>query len=160
MQPAAVRLRQRPRRPRSLGGQLAALAGIAVVCWSIAGFALQYVRTYTLAREAAHLERRRQHLLTENAALRGEIQRLRTDDQYLEQLAREQLGMLRPGEMELVIVPQAPPPHRLTEREPRARDTAGANDRWEFLRGLAAFTLRGARDAIARVLHLFPRVAP
>jgi hypothetical protein len=128
--------------------------------WSVVGFALQYVRTYTLAREAGRLERRRQVLLSENASLRSEIQRLRTDDQYLEQLARQELGMLRPGEMEMVIVPEAPPPHRPSEREPRARDDAGQSDRWEFLRGLAGFTLRGLRDALAHLLHKFPRTTP
>ena len=95
---------------------------VLVVCWTIAGFALQYFRTYTLAREATRLERRRVDLLAQNASLRAEIERLRTDDQYLEQLARGQLGMLRPGEMELVIVPAQP------IRQPAGRDRARTED--------------------------------
>ncbi|HKV46351.1 MAG TPA: septum formation initiator family protein [bacterium] len=84
---------------------------LAIVIGCLAGWILlalvgQYVRTYALEREAAGLERRRQELLAENATLGAEIHRLRTDDQYIERLAREQLGMLRPGEMELVIVPR------------------------------------------------------
>jgi len=67
----------------------------------------QYVRTYTLAREVARLERHRQELRVENATIRAEITRLQTDDRYIERLAREQLGMLRPDEVELVIVPSA-----------------------------------------------------
>jgi cell division protein FtsB len=37
-------------------------------------------------------------LLQRNAALREEITRLRSDDLYLEELARRQLGLVRPDE--------------------------------------------------------------
>ena len=37
-------------------------------------------------------------LLGQNARLRGEIERLRRDDLYLEGLARRQLGLVRPNE--------------------------------------------------------------
>jgi cell division protein FtsB len=37
--------------------------------------------------------------LQENAALRAEIARLRSDPKYLEALARERLGLVRPDEM-------------------------------------------------------------
>jgi len=83
---------------------------IALGClagWMVIALSAQYLRTYTLAREAARLERHLQELRSENAALRVEIRRLQTDDRYIERLAREQLGMLRPGEIELVIVPSA-----------------------------------------------------
>jgi cell division protein FtsB len=36
--------------------------------------------------------------LAENRRLRGEIEQLRNDDLYLEELARRQLGLVRPGE--------------------------------------------------------------
>jgi cell division protein FtsB len=38
-------------------------------------------------------------LLRSNAQLRDEIDRLRTDERLLEQLARRQLGLVRPGEL-------------------------------------------------------------
>ena len=38
-------------------------------------------------------------LLEENARLRNELRRLKKDDLYLEQLARRQLGLVRPGEI-------------------------------------------------------------
>lgn len=38
-------------------------------------------------------------LLRGNARLREEIERLRRDERYLEQLARRQLGLVRPGEL-------------------------------------------------------------
>ena len=37
-------------------------------------------------------------LMQRNAQLRGDISRLRTDDRYLEALARSQLGLVRPNE--------------------------------------------------------------
>lgn len=89
-------------RPRLLTIALGCLAG-----WMVVALGAQYLRTYTLAREAARLERHRQGLRIENATLRAEITRLQTDDRYIERLAREQLGMLRPDEVELVIVPSA-----------------------------------------------------
>ncbi len=91
-----------PLRPRLLMIALGCLAG-----WMVIALGAQYVRTYTLAREAARLERHRHELRVENATIRAEITRLQTDDRYIERLAREQLGMLRSDEMELVIVPSA-----------------------------------------------------
>jgi cell division protein FtsB len=38
-------------------------------------------------------------LLQQNAALREQIQQLKTDDRFLEALARRELGMARPGEV-------------------------------------------------------------
>lgn len=71
---------------------------------------VQYARTYSLAREAARMDQHRRDLIAENQRLRDEIQRLQTDDRYIERLAREQLGLVRPGEIELLIVPPASPP--------------------------------------------------
>lgn len=154
--PAAARPEPRRRAwPHTLTGQLAVLAAVAVVCWTVVAFGLQYVRTYSLAREAARLERHRQDLLVQNASLLAEIRRLRTDDQYIERLAREQLGMLRPGEIELVIVPLAatkrhserdpatvqvtgPPPDRLdSAKELLQRVTAIVRDLMETVRAAA-----------------------
>jgi len=78
-------------------------------------FSTQYAKTYTLARQAARLEQRRQELRMTNAQLRVEIERLQTDDRYIEQLARQQLGLVRPGEIELLIVP---PGHGATPGTP------------------------------------------
>lgn len=70
---------------------------------------VQYARTYSLAREAARLDQHRRDLIAENQRLREEIHRLQTDDRYIERLAREQLGLVRPGEIELLIVPPGSP---------------------------------------------------
>ena len=126
------------------------LAAAAVVCWTVIGFALQYFRTYTLAREATRLERRRQDLLAQNVSLRAEIQRLHTDDQYLERLARGQLGMLRPGEMELVIVPVEP------IRQPTERDHAKTEIAEP--KGLGPSLGRAVRDTTQALRAAFKRL--
>lgn len=81
-----------------------------LAAWLLFALGAQYFRTYTLSRTAARLERHQHELLIHNTTLRAEIQRLRTDDQYVEKLAREQLGMLRPGEVEFVVIPPAMSP--------------------------------------------------
>lgn len=48
-----------------------------------------------------------ERLRTENAALREEARRLREDPSAIESLARQELGLIRPGEM-LFIVKDAP----------------------------------------------------
>ena len=155
--PAADRSRRdRPPRWGSLAARLSVLAVAAVVGWSVLAFGLQYLRTYTLAREAASLERHRRDLLVQNGVLLAEIRRLRTDDQYIEQLARQQLGMLRPGEIELVIV-NAAPTKRHSERDPASSQISQPADprdsakRW--LQDLAE-QLRAAAERMLTHLHL------
>ena len=53
-------------------------------------------------------------LLAENARLRRDIERLRSDDLFLEELARRELGLVRPNEV-VVRAPAGgatPPPRR------------------------------------------------
>jgi len=135
------------------------LAAASLVGWTVLGFAVQYVRTYTLAREAVRLERHRQDLLAENAALLAEIQRLRTDDQYLEHLAREQLGMLRAGEMELVIVPGGST-RRAIERDPASPTPAQSEGPLASLGRMIRDASRAARVALERALERLPGSAP
>lgn len=53
--------------------------------------------SYQRQREALAAEASR--LQQENQRLTDEIERLKGDDSYLEQLAREELGMVKPGEL-------------------------------------------------------------
>jgi cell division protein FtsB len=161
VRPARVRPGTSPRVwPHTLPGRLAALLAAAAACWAVLAFGVQYVRTYTLAREATRLERYGRDLLVQNASLLAEITRLRTDDQYLERLAREQLGMLRPGELELVIVPlttttrhserdavrevAAPPPDRLDSANALLQHVTG------IVRGLMKTVRAAAEHALER----------
>jgi cell division protein FtsB len=145
----------RRRRMASLEAHVLVLIAASLVGWIVLGFTVQYFRTYTLAREAARLERHRRDLLAENASLLAEIQRLRTDDQYLERLAREQLGMLRPGEMELVIVP-AGSARRQSERDTATTEVAQTEGPWESLRRFVRNAPEAVRAALERALGQLP----
>jgi cell division protein FtsB len=55
-------------------------------------------KVWTMKQEVEALERELVALRGETEALGGQIDRLRTDPDYVEQLARESLGMVKPGE--------------------------------------------------------------
>lgn len=54
---------------------------------------------WRLRGEKARLDEQNYRLQKENEALRRRVQRLRTDDDYLEKVAREELNLVRPGEI-------------------------------------------------------------
>lgn len=60
-------------------------------------------------REYRQLSARILTLQNENGALRGEVRLLREEPSRLEELARRELGLIRPGER-LFIVPAEPSP--------------------------------------------------
>jgi hypothetical protein len=82
--------------------------------------------------------------------LRVEIQRLRTDDRYIERLAREQLGMLRPGEMELVVIPT--PDQRSTGQDPTAARARQRGEGTRSIEWLAHEVARSVRALLENVL--------
>ena len=87
---------------------------LAVLLTVVAVFAVAPARAYLDQRAAiARLERRAQALARANAQLQAEIDRLK-DPAVIERLARECLGMVRPGEIAFVAVPRRgdPPPAR------------------------------------------------
>ncbi|MDQ7819285.1 MAG: septum formation initiator family protein [Armatimonadota bacterium] len=97
-------LRGRSRRRLAVGAAAAAVGAVAA-----AVFGSATLEVYRLEREAARLQRLRTDLIRQNAALREEIRLLHTPA-YIEKLAREQLGLVRPDEVALLIVPASPPP--------------------------------------------------
>jgi cell division protein FtsB len=52
-----------------------------------------------LQSHRAALEARRDQLLADNAAFRTRVQKLRSDDRYIESLIRRELGYARPDEL-------------------------------------------------------------
>jgi cell division protein FtsB len=57
------------------------------------------IHLWRLEEEKKRLDERNFALQKENEGLRDRIHRLRYDDLYLEQVAREELGLVRPGEV-------------------------------------------------------------
>jgi cell division protein FtsB len=70
--------------------------------------------------QVGELQARVDALKERNTELTGRLNRL-SDVAYMEKLAREQLGVVRPGETSYVVVPAPPPatPVASTEPEPK-----------------------------------------
>ena len=80
---------------------IAQVAGIAACIWLFVAliFGEMGLTQYLAMRDHAdRLERELSALRGENAALRSDIARLQHDSAKIEQLAREQLGLVRKGE--------------------------------------------------------------
>lgn len=103
-------------RPRSLGQRLAlAMAGLvsAALVSAVVFGSRGLLHLHALRTEKAEISQRIAGLLRENTRLRERLHRLRTDDRSLEQRAREQLGLVRPGEI-VYRFPAPPGPARST----------------------------------------------
>jgi cell division protein FtsB len=78
---------------------------LAVVLLGLILYLLMPFRTFMAQRsQLARLERQWTVLQQQNANLHRQIHRL-NDPDYLERVARECLGMVRPGEIAFVVVP-------------------------------------------------------
>ena len=57
------------------------------------------LQVYRLRRELKGIQRANMELQRENERLRAEIDNLRTDKKYIEELARRELGLVKKGEI-------------------------------------------------------------
>lgn len=107
---ATMRARSRSRPARRVPRGLIVLSSLLVVAAGGYVFGANFLELYALNREAARLGTLKRNLQEQNAVLREEMKLLQTPG-YIEKLAREQLGLVRPGEVAILIVrPPAPPP--------------------------------------------------
>lgn len=74
---------------------LLTLSGLAYATWGRHGIRDLIV----LKRHLAHLEARNQQLQEESAQLSVEVELLKNDKRYLEKVARDELGMVKDGEL-------------------------------------------------------------
>ncbi len=82
---------------------------IAGLLGILAAFGTSTLEVYRLERAAAELARTKQQLHDQNDLLHEEIKLLHTPG-YIEKLAREQLGLVKPGEIAILVVHPPPPP--------------------------------------------------
>jgi len=68
------------------------------------------MRLYHLHGERGELEREIDHLRAANTALAEEVRGLKHDPGRIEAIAREELGLVKPGEQIYEFRPPAPPP--------------------------------------------------
>jgi cell division protein FtsB len=98
-----------PSIPRKYKGRLA-LCAVALILFVVAAVfgdhGLVHLRELQQARR--QLEDVAFQLQQRNEQLRQRVRRLQSDDLFLEKLAREQLGMVKPGEIVYRLTPPRP----------------------------------------------------
>lgn len=83
---------------------LMAVAAVALLAYGGSSVA----RVIQMKREVESLERDIATLREETGRLTKTIDRLRSDPEYIEQLARESLGLVKPGDKVLKLPPSTP----------------------------------------------------
>jgi cell division protein FtsB len=84
------------------GGQTLTIGLLVVIAFALGSLLLApggIPNLLALRTERQRLGEQAVALLQQNAALREQIQQLRTDDRFLEGIARRELGMTRPDEI-------------------------------------------------------------
>jgi len=90
-----------------------------VVAWL--GFGRHgFIHLYRVGKERQACEQRIKKLSTKNQALFDEIQRLRTDSKYVEQVARKELGLVKKNEI-IYRFQDEEMPETVTERDRRGK---------------------------------------
>ncbi len=84
------------RRQQMIWGAVAVALVLAITSLQAEGGFRRYWR---LRADMRTLEARNTKLIDENARLRREVQALQTDSAAIERSAREELGVIRPGEV-------------------------------------------------------------
>jgi len=105
-EPIVVR---RPIGPPPLALRLAAVLVVPLLLYALVATGHKAVDNYRLNRDADALRAEIVGLRSENIQLQQQIEKARTDT-AIETIAREQLGLIKPGDHPLVLLPQSPPP--------------------------------------------------
>lgn len=87
-------------------GKLILCISVVIVGYIIFSLGNQFNRLHTMESNVGDMKKQVEELKTKNSALREEIKKIRSDS-YVEQVAREQLGLVKPGET-LVVPTQSP----------------------------------------------------
>lgn len=119
---------RRPVGPPPLALRLAAVLAVPLLLYALVATGQKAVENYQLNRQADGLRSEVVDLRAKNIELQQEIEQARTDT-AIETIAREQLGLIKPGDHPVVLVTQAdqnaapapapppPPPPRPTWRQ-------------------------------------------
>ncbi len=87
---------------------IGALALMGIFAFSLFG-KTGLINFYRVEKKSHKLELRLAELKAENQRLREQIEKLQTDPEYLEKVAREELGMVKPDELVFQLTEPAQP---------------------------------------------------
>ena len=99
---------RRPLGPPPLALRLAAVLAVPVVLYALVATGQKALDNYRLNQEVDALRVEIRANREENVALQQQIQQARTDT-AIETIAREQLGLVKPGDRPLVVISDRPP---------------------------------------------------
>jgi cell division protein DivIC len=99
---------RRPIGPPPLALRLAAVLVVPLLLYTLVATGQKAIENYRLNRDADALRTEILGLRTENIQLQQQIEQARTDT-AIETIAREQLGLIKPGDHPVVLVPQSAP---------------------------------------------------
>src|SRR5438270_9212591 len=105
-EPIVVR---RPIGPPPLALRLAAVLVVPLLLYALVATGHKAVENYRLNRDADALRAEIVGLRSDNIQLQQQIEQARTDT-AIETIAREQLGLIRPGDHPMILVSESPPP--------------------------------------------------
>jgi len=89
-----------------VSGRALRASTLAIIALAILGFGGQSLgRLWNMKREVDGLEREIAALRAETDRVSASVTRLRSDPDSIEQIAREELGLIRPGERILKLPP-------------------------------------------------------
>ena len=89
-----------------MSGRALRAGSLAIIALGILGFGGQSLgRLWNMKREVDGLEREIAALRAETDRVSASVTRLRSDPDSIEQIAREELGLIRPGERILKLPP-------------------------------------------------------
>jgi cell division protein FtsL len=115
--------------------RLAAVLVVPLLLYALVATGQKALDNYRLNREADALRTEILGLRTENIQLQQQIEQARTDT-AIETIAREQLGLIKPGDHPLVLVSQsAQPPAAAPTPAPSAPPPPAWRQWWDYLFG-------------------------
>lgn len=96
-----------PRKRRTFrpGKKLPAIIAIFLLFYLLVSFFAHFQRLYVLQKDIKDIERQLQELNLKNEELKKQLKQVQSDA-YIEQVAREKLGLVKPGETRIVPLPK------------------------------------------------------
>jgi len=130
-QPIVLR---RPIGPPPPALRLAAVLVVPLLLYALVATGQKAVDNYRLNREAAALRTEIRDFRSNNIQLQKQIEQARTNI-AIETIAREQLGLIRPGDHPLVLVSPAQPPAAAPTPVPPAPPPPAWRQWWDYMFG-------------------------
>ncbi len=127
--------RDTPRQPRGRRGPVVAVLLLVALAITLAGI-FPFRQMIAQQRRVENTQAKLEALLTENDRLEGEVASLESASD-LERIAREQYGLVRPGETGYTIDPPAPEPEAVVPQQgqPPEDERSPLEKVWDFLTG-------------------------